>query len=79
MITDIYSAGETNINGTSGKVLATEIAKHHDRVVYHDDLATLDKFLNSEILRSGDLAMFLGAGNLNQIIPKAIEIINDER
>ncbi|WP_371260777.1 UDP-N-acetylmuramate--L-alanine ligase [Myxosarcina sp. GI1] len=79
VITDIYSAGETNVNGISGKDLVAEIAKNHQQVYYHDDLATLDKFLNSEILRSGDLAMFLGAGNLNQIIPKAIEIINDER
>lgn len=76
IVTDIYSAGETRIDGISGENLAAEIAKHRDRVYYHGELVSLDRFLQDKILRPGDLAMFLGAGNLNQIIPK---IINDEQ
>ncbi|MGV2828021.1 UDP-N-acetylmuramate--L-alanine ligase [Myxosarcina sp. GI1(2024)] len=76
VITDIYSAGESKIEGISGEILAAEIAKHHERVYYHGELTSLHEFLNDEILQSGDLAMFLGAGNLNQIIPRTID---DER
>ncbi len=73
IVTDIYSAGETNINGITGKQLATKIAQNHPQVFYHPDLFSLPNFLQQKILQPGDLAMFLGAGNLNQTIPKTIE------
>ncbi len=75
VVTDIYSAGETAIEGINGEKLAKEIAKHHDRVYYHPALDSLADFLTTEILQSGDLAIFLGAGNLNQVIPQAIELL----
>ncbi|MGK7896870.1 MAG: UDP-N-acetylmuramate--L-alanine ligase [Xenococcus sp. (in: cyanobacteria)] len=74
VVTDIYSAGETNNTGISGQKLATEIAQYHPQVVYHADLATLPEFLRSQILQPGDLTMFLGAGNLNQTIPDTIDL-----
>ena len=74
IITDIYGAGEANINQISGKDLATEAAKHHPRVRYHQDLGSLPKFLTSEILQSEDLVLFLGAGNLNQYIEETIKL-----
>jgi len=74
VVTDIYSAGEKNSSGISGEQLANAIAEHHEQVFYHGDLATLPEFLRSQILQPGDLTMFLGAGNLNQTIPKTISL-----
>ena len=78
VVTDIYSAGETNGSGISGEQLANAIAEHHEQVFYHKDLDTLPEFLRSQILQPGDLTMFLGAGNLNQTIPKTISLYTSE-
>ena len=74
IITDIYSAGETNVSGVSGRQLAEQIKQHHLQVYYHPELTSLPAFLHSAILRSDDLVVFLGAGNLNQYIEPTIEL-----
>jgi UDP-N-acetylmuramate--alanine ligase len=73
VITDIYSAGEANPNNLSGADLVAEIKKHHPQVLYHADVNTIADFLKNK-LNSGDLAIFLGAGNLNQSISKLIAL-----
>ena len=78
VITDIYSAGEKNTFEIAGKDLADAIAVNHDRVHYHADVNSIAEFLAENVLQSGDLAMFLGAGNLNQSIPQAILMINEQ-
>ena len=75
--TDIYSAGEPEIAGVSGENLAREISKHHPQVQYHQAVDSMDTFLKESILKPGDLAIFLGAGNLNQSIPKTIALYED--
>lgn len=74
IVTDIYSAGETNTYGISGVELAEAIALKHDNVHYHADVDSLANFIQQTILQPGDLAMFLGAGNLNQAIPQTIAL-----
>lgn len=74
VITDIYSAGEQNHSGITGSDLVQAIARNHDQVYYHSDVDSIADFLQQEILQPGDLAMFLGAGNLNQSIPKTIAL-----
>lgn len=71
VLTDIYSAGEQNLGQISGEKLAVEIAKHHLQVEYQPTLDSVHEFL-LKTLRPGDIALFLGAGNLNQIIPETI-------
>jgi UDP-N-acetylmuramate--alanine ligase len=71
ILTDIYSAGEPDLGQINGEKLAAEVAKHHPQVIYQPDLSSIAEDLLS-ILRSGDLALFLGAGNLNQTIPEII-------
>ncbi|MBE9051683.1 UDP-N-acetylmuramate--L-alanine ligase [Nostocales cyanobacterium LEGE 11386] len=71
VLTDIYSAGETNLGQISGEQLAEEIAKQHPQVLYQPNLPLMSEFL-LQTLRPGDLALFLGAGNLNQVIPEVI-------
>jgi UDP-N-acetylmuramate--alanine ligase len=75
VITDIYSAGEKNLTNITGEHLAEAIRQHRDQVFYQDSLTKLTNFL-PQILQTGDLALFLGAGNLNQIIP---EVLNSLR
>ena len=77
VVTDIYSAGEKNTFDIKGTDLVREIALNHNHVHYHDDLNSIADFLQEQILQSGDLAMFLGAGNLNQSIPKTLSVISD--
>lgn len=71
VLTDIYSAGEPNLGQISGEQLAAEIAKQHPQVLYQPNLPLMSEFL-LQTLRPGDLALFLGAGNLNQVIPEII-------
>jgi UDP-N-acetylmuramate--alanine ligase len=75
--TDIYSAGEVNLHQLNGQQVADAIATHHDNVIYHPSLKTLSDRLK-EILKEGDLALFLGAGNLNQTIPELIALYADD-
>jgi UDP-N-acetylmuramate--alanine ligase len=71
VVTDIYSAGEPKLADISGERVAQEIAAHHPQVVYQPSLKAVCRFL-TENLQPGDLAIFLGAGNLNQIIPEVV-------
>ncbi|BAU11586.1 UDP-N-acetylmuramate--L-alanine ligase [Leptolyngbya sp. NIES-3755] len=68
ILSDIYSAGEPNPGDISGQTLANLVAKQHSSVHYQPSLPAMGDFL-SKLLTPGDLVIFLGAGNLNQIIP----------
>lgn len=70
VVTDIYSAGESP-NGINGETLATMMEKNHPEVIYHQDVTTIHQCLEG-LLSSGDIALFLGAGNLNQMIPQTM-------
>ena len=74
IVTDIYSAGEVNLSQISGQQVAIAIAHHHPQVLYHGELNSLCQRLTN-VLQSGDLTLFLGAGNLNQIIPQLLASI----
>jgi UDP-N-acetylmuramate--alanine ligase len=76
IITDIYSAGETNTFGVSGQQMAEVVARSHPNVLYG---ATLDQVqaLLEEQLMADDLVLFMGAGNLNQIIPQVMAYFAD--
>jgi UDP-N-acetylmuramate--alanine ligase len=71
ILTDIYSAGEPNLGQVSGQQVADAVQRHHRQVYYHPCLSTLREFL-ADILQPGDLSLFLGAGNLNLVIPELL-------
>ncbi|MEB3292691.1 MAG: UDP-N-acetylmuramate--L-alanine ligase [Synechococcales bacterium] len=71
VVSDIYSAGEVNPSNLSGQTLVDLISTHQSDVYYQPTLQSVQECLKT-LLRPGDLAIFLGAGNLNQIIPAAI-------
>jgi len=69
--TEVYSAGEVP-NGVGGEHLAAAIAEFHPQVKYCESLSQVPETLR-EVLHPGDLVLFLGAGNLNQVIPAAMQ------
>lgn len=73
VITDIYSAGEVNTFNIEGTDLVDKMASDRSEVYYNASVDSIAEFLQ-EILQPGDLAIFLGAGNLNQAIPQTIEL-----
>jgi UDP-N-acetylmuramate--alanine ligase len=72
ILTDIYGAGEPCPESLDGSHLAHQVAQHHPNVKYCASLEYLVEYLG-EYLQPGDLALFLGAGNLNQIIPSVLQ------
>jgi UDP-N-acetylmuramate--alanine ligase len=68
VLSNIYSAGEANSGQISGEQVAAAFSVHHPNVHYQPSLQDVSQFLK-ETLEPGDLAIFLGAGNLNQTIP----------
>jgi UDP-N-acetylmuramate--alanine ligase len=71
VIADIYSAGETNTFGVSGESVAAAVAETHPAVHYSPTLEQVQSDLFN-LLRPGDLVLFMGAGNLNQVIPQVM-------
>jgi len=69
VVTNIYSAGESSDSKLDGQQLAEAISSYHRQVYYRSSLDSVRKFLH-QVLRPGDMAIFLSAGNLNQIIPE---------
>ncbi len=72
ILSDIYSAGESDLGRITGELVAAAIAEHHPHVYYQASIQSVGAFLK-ETLQPGDTALFLGAGNLNQIIPDVME------
>lgn len=72
VVCDIYSAGEPNLGQITAQQVRDAIATRHNSVYYKPTLTSVSEFL-TQILRPGDLALFLGAGNLNQIIPEVMD------
>ncbi len=75
--TEIYSAGESPLPDLTGQHLSEAIAHHHPSVVFQASLNDVSTFL-AQSLEPGDLAIFLGAGNLNRVIPDLIAIYQQQ-
>jgi UDP-N-acetylmuramate--alanine ligase len=71
ILTDIYSAGEQNDGRIDGEKLCQAVSRHHASATYCPTPAAAVEKLH-QILQPGDMAIFLGAGNLNQSIPSAM-------
>ena len=66
IITDIYSAGESPIEGVSGEILADKIRERRDNVFYVKDINEAESLLKN-ILKNGDVVLTMGAGNITQL------------
>ncbi len=72
IITDIYSAGEANTGVISGEKVVAQIGHYHQNVCYQPTLEAVSQYLTQN-LHQGDICLFLGAGNLNQVIPAVVD------
>ncbi len=77
VLMDVYGAGETPVPGVSGKTLVDSILLHNPRarVTYLPHRAELTPYLASE-LRSGDLVMTMGAGDVTALGPEIVREIS---
>ncbi len=71
VVTDIYAAGEADPGTLTSQQVAEAIAAAHSEVYYQPSLDQVQSFLE-RFLAVGDLALFLAAGNLNQVIPQLL-------
>ena len=76
-ITDIYSAGEPNPQHITGQQLVDPILAYQSNVHYCPTLDDIKTFCK-KTLEPGDLVLFLGAGNLNQMIPDAMTLVQQK-
>lgn len=68
VVTDVYSAGEARPANMDANAMGTAIAHHHKTVAHcpsHEDVVAHLQ----QNLRTGDLVLFLGAGDINKLIP----------
>ena len=77
IVTDIYAASEPNDGKITGEQVAEAIASVQGQIHYLPTLKDVQAFLVGN-LQAGDLAVFLGAGNLNQVIAPTMQEINQQ-
>ena len=73
-LTDIYSAGEPPIPGVTGEALADEVRRRRPQVEYVPDWQALPAIL-ADFCREGDTVITLGAGSVNRIGPRLLDIL----
>jgi UDP-N-acetylmuramate--alanine ligase len=72
VLTDIYSAGEAR-SGLDGSHVADAVRQHHENVHYCPSLEEVSQWLQLH-LRPNDMAVFLGAGNINKVITEILQL-----
>ncbi len=72
LVTDIYAAGETPIEGVTAETVVGAARSHgHRNVVYAGDLARAEALLR-EMVRPHDLVLTLGAGDVTRLGPRLL-------
>jgi len=68
IITDVFSAGEKEIEGVSAEKLVEKIKKveKDKKVIYSGDLESTFNILKN-MIKKGDIVIFLGAGNITKL------------
>jgi len=73
VLTEVYPAGETPIPGVTGAALYEEVRRFgHKDAHFEPEMAKIPAKLKP-LVRPGDTVIFLGAGNINKIIPDFLE------
>ncbi len=77
VLTDIYPASETPIEGITGETLYKEFLKQgFNNIKYIEKLDDIVNYLIS-IIKERDLIIFQGAGNIRNLIPQFIEKVKN--
>ena len=78
VVTEIYGAREKPIKGVSGQMVADSARDHgHRQVIFHPDKETLAESL-AGLSEPGDIVVTLGAGDINRVGEKLLEILGRE-
>jgi len=78
VVTEIYGAREKPIKGVSGQMIADSARDHgHRQVIFHPDKETLAESL-AGLSKPGDIVVTLGAGDINRVGEKLLEILGRE-
>ena len=72
VLTDIYAAGESPIEGVDGESLFQATRRNHSEVVYMPRLEEIPDYL-SHILHEGDVLITMGAGNVWKVGEQLLE------
>jgi len=75
IITEIFPAGEDPIAGISGRVLYEEIEQFGHKNVFFEPNTKKIPSLVGKVAQPGDMILVMGAGNIYQIIPDIIKIL----
>ena len=73
VVADVYSAGETSIEGVSGQLVFDQVvASGHSQAFYVASLDETPDFLASQLIE-GDMLLTLGAGNVYRVGEQLLE------
>ena len=76
LVTDIYPAGETPIEGITAELVVGAARSHgHRNVVYAGDLSRAEALLR-EMVRPHDLVLTLGAGDVNKLSDRLLHALS---
>jgi UDP-N-acetylmuramate--alanine ligase len=79
IVTEIYAAGESPINGVKGELIADEIkAFGHKKVIFIKNFEDVAPRL-LEIAEPGDIILTLGAGNIWQVGETFLKLLKDTK
>ncbi|HPO07887.1 MAG TPA: UDP-N-acetylmuramate--L-alanine ligase [bacterium] len=78
VLTDVYSAGESPLEGVDGEMLFRAIRRNHRDVVYVPRLEEIPEYL-TDVLRDGDVLITLGAGNVWQVGEQLLDRLSGQQ
>jgi len=79
LLTEVYPAGEDLIPGATGRALFEEVRRFgHKNASFEPVMARIPARLKT-LVRPGDTVIFLGAGNINRIVPNFVKRLEGKR
>ena len=75
IVTEVYGAGERPVPGVNGLLVAEAARAAGARVSYEPHLASVAPLLAAEV-RSGDLVLVTGAGDVSQVGPSLLALLS---
>ena len=77
VVMEVYAAGEDPVPGASGGTVAAACPLPHDRVVFEPSWSAVPGQL-ARRARPGDLVLTLGAGDVTQVGPEVLRLLEEE-
>jgi UDP-N-acetylmuramate--alanine ligase len=79
IVAEIYPAGEAPIPGVDGRALYEEVIRlGHKDAHFEPDLKKIPALVR-QLAQPGDLAVFLGAGNISKALPETLRLLRGKK